>query len=122
MGNTQKLMIAIGGVFVMGYFLVGTNKDQTDNQKKSASMIRDVANMQRIAHKKCPLLIKEHTGTQIASLVFKTDTDKATYLTLEWKGEGNDNFKQAICTISVPYGGVSKLVIDDEVVIDRGRR
>ena len=103
----------------MGYFLVGSNKDQTDVQKKSAAMIRDVANMQRIAHNKCPLLIKKHTGTQIASLVSKTDTDKATYLTLEWAGEENDNFKKAICTISVPYGGVSKLVIDDKIIIDR---
>lgn len=121
MGNAQKLIIAILGVFAVGYFLVGSNKEQTDDQKKSAAMIRDVANMQRIAHNKCPLLIKKHTGTQIASLVSKTDTDRSTYLILEWTGEKNDNFKKAVCTVSVPYGGVSKLVIDDEVVIDRNK-
>ena len=119
LGGAQKMMIAVVGVFAVGFFLVGSNKESTDEQKKSAAMVRDVANMQRIAHKKCPLLIKQHTGTQIASLVSRTDSDKATYLTLEWAGEEGDNFKLATCTLSVIHGGISKLVIDDKVIIDK---
>ncbi|MCK5830270.1 MAG: hypothetical protein KAH20_08210 [Methylococcales bacterium] len=119
MGNAQKMMIAIVGVFGIGFFLVGQNKEKSVGEMQSAAMIRDVANMQRIAHKKCPLLIKQHTGTQIASLVSRTDSDKATYLTLEWVGEEGDNFKKATCTLSVTKGGVSKLVIDDKVIIDK---
>ena len=119
LGNAQKIMIAVASVFAMGFFLVGSNKESTDEQKKSAAMIRDVANMQRIAHKKCPMLIKQHTGSQITSLVSRTDSDKATYLTLEWVGEKTDNFKLATCTLSVTQGGISNLVIDDKVIIDK---
>lgn len=119
LGGAQKMMLAVAAVFGIGFFLVGSNKESTDEQKKSAAMIRDVANMQRIAHKKCPMLIKQHTGSQITSLVSRTDSDKATYLTLEWVGEKDDNFKLATCTLSVTQGGISKLVIDDKVIIDK---
>ncbi len=119
MSKAQQLMIAVAGVFIIGFLLVGGNKEQTDVQRKAAAMVRDVANMQRIAHKKCPKLIKEHTGTTLASLVSRSESDKATYLTLEWTGEKGDNFKKATCTLSVTHGGISKLVIDDKVIIDR---
>jgi hypothetical protein len=75
--------------------------------------------MQSMAHKKCPKLIKEHTGTAITSLVSDQKTDKATYLTLTWIGEEGDNYKKAVCTITAIRGGVSKLVIDDKVIIDK---
>ncbi len=121
MSGTQKLMIAVVAVFAMGFFMVGSNKEQTDDQRKTASMIRDMANMQRIAGKKCPELIKEHTGTQITSLVSSTKTDKSTFLTLEWVGEEGYNFKHASCTLSSSDGGfgISNLVIDDKVIIDK---
>jgi len=116
--GAQKMMIAVAAVFAMGFFMVGQNKEQTDDQKKSASKIRDVANMQRIAHKKCPQLIKEHTGTQVTSLV-ESESDQATYLTLEYTGEEGENFKKIFCTLSVTQGGISKLVIDGKAVIDK---
>lgn len=119
MGNAQKMMIAIGGVFAIGFLMVGSNKEQSVEQKKAASMVRDVANMQRIAHKKCPELIKKHTGTQIAALVSRSETDKATFLTLEWEGEKGDNFKKVTCTLSVAQGGISKLIIDGKTIIDK---
>lgn len=119
MGNAQKIMIAVGGVFAVGFLMVGANKDQTDEQRRSAAMIRDVANMQQMAHQKCPALIKQHTGSQIDTLVSNTDSDRATYLTLEWDGEKDDNFKHASCTLSVVLGGISNLVIDGKTIIDK---
>lgn len=119
MGNAQKMMLAVAGVFIVGFLMVGGNKQQSDTQKKNAAMVRDIANMQRIAHKKCPELIKENTGTQIKSLVSRTETDKSTYMVLEWVGEKGDNFKKATCTLDVTEGGVSKLVIDDKVVFEK---
>jgi hypothetical protein len=119
MSNAQKMMIAVACVFGIGFLMVGSNKEQSNEDRKSAAMVRDVANMQRIAHKKCPDLIKEHTGTRIASLVSRSESDKATYLTLEWLGEKGENFKKATCTLSVIHGGISKLVIDDKVIIDK---
>ncbi len=120
--NVQKLMIAVVAVFVMGFFLVGSNKEQSAEDRRTAAMIRDMANMQRIAGKQCPSLIKQHTGTQITSLVSDTKTDKSTYLTLEWIGESGDNFKKATCTLSVLDSGgfgISDLIIDGKNVIDR---
>ena len=121
MGNAQKLMIAVVGVFVVGFLMVGGSKEQTVEQKEAAAMVRAISGMQAMAHKKCPKLIKQHTGTVITTLVSDkdTETDKATYLTLVWIGEEGDNFKKATCTITAIRGGVSKLVIDDEVVIDK---
>ena len=119
MGNAQKMMIAVLGVFVVGFIMVGGSKEQTDQQKEAAAMVRAIAGMQSMAHKKCPKLIKEHTGTSLTTLVTGQETDKATYLTLTWTGEEGDNFKTATCTITAIRGGVSKLVIDDKVIIDK---
>ncbi len=121
LGNTQKLMIAVVGVFVIGFIMVGSNKEQTDGQKEAAAMVRALAGMQTMAHKKCPQLIKEHTGTQITTLVTNQESDNSTYLTLEWEGEKGDNFKTASCTLTAIRGGVSKLVIDGKVVIDKDK-
>jgi len=119
MGNTQKMMIAILGVFVVGFLMVGGNKEQSVEQKEAAAMVRAITGMQAMAHKKCPRLIQENTGSAITSLVSDQETDKATYLTLTWLGEENDNFKKAVCTITAIRGGVSKLVIDVKIIIDK---
>lgn len=120
--SAQKLMIAVVAVFVIGFFMVGSNKEQSDEDRKSAAMIRDRANMNRIASSKCPKLIKKHTGTQITSLVSNTKTDNSSYLTYEYKGEAGDNFKNASCTLSVLETGgfgISDLVIDGKDLITR---
>jgi hypothetical protein len=119
MGETQKIMIAIAGLFAVGFFMVGTNDNQSEEQKEAAAMIRAVAGIQGMAGQKCPKLIKKHTGTSPTSLVSRTDSDRATYLTLEWKGEEGDTFKLATCTLQVSLGGISKLVIDGKTVIDK---
>jgi hypothetical protein len=38
---------------------------------------------------------------------------------MEWVGESDSNFKTASCTLKLAIGGVSKLVIDDKVLIDK---
>lgn len=119
MSHTQKLMLAIAGVFAVGFVMVGSNKTQTEGQKEAAAMIRAVTGMQNMAGQKCPKLIKKHTGSQVTTLVSRTDSDRATYLTLEWKGEEHDNFKLATCTLQASLGGISKLVIDGKTLIDK---
>lgn len=119
MGNAQKIMLAVVGVFVVGFVMVGGNKEQTVEQKEAAAMVRAIAGMQSMAHKKCPKMIREHTGTSLTSLVSSQETDKATYLTLTWVGEEGDNYKKAVCTITAIRGGISKLVIDDKIIIDK---
>jgi len=119
MGHTQKLMIAILGDFAAGFIMVGTNENQTEEQREGAAMIRAVAAMQGMASRKCPKLIKKYSGSHPTSLVSRTDSDRATYLTLEWKGDKTDNFKLATCTLQVSLGGISKLVIDGKVMVDK---
>jgi len=118
MTEAQKLMIAIVGFFVVGFIMVGASKDQSDEQKEAASQIRTLVAMQEMANQKCPKLILNKTGTQVY-FPSKTDTDKNTYVTMEWIGEKDSNFKTASCTLSLSLGGVSKLVIDDKVLIDK---
>lgn len=119
MGEAQKLMIAVAGVFVVGFILVGNSKqEQTTAQKEAAAQIRTLVAMQEMANQKCPKLILNKTGTQVY-FPSKTDTDKNTYVTMEWIGEKDSNFKTASCTLELSLGGISHLVIDDEVIIDK---
>lgn len=118
MSKTQQMIAAIVGVFVLGFLLVGSNKEQTVEQKEAASMIRALSSMQAMANKKCPALIKKHTGTQVY-FPTRTETDKATYVLMEWENVENANFKKATCVLHLKVGGVSKLVIDDKVIIDK---
>ncbi len=116
--EVQKLMMAVIGVFVVGFLLVGSSKEQSNEQKEAASQIRTLVAMQEMANQKCPKLIQSHTGSQVF-FPSKTDTDKETYVTLEWTGEAGDNFKTASCTLHQQLGGISKLVIDGKVLIDK---
>lgn len=118
MDNTQKLIAAVVGVFVVGFIMVGASKEQTNEQKEAASQIRTLVAMQEMATQKCPKLIQDKTGSQVF-FPSKTDTDKETYVTMEWIGEKGDNFKTASCTLHSQLGGISKLVIDDKVLIDK---
>lgn len=118
MNNTQKLMAAVAGVFVVGFLMVGASKEQTNEQKEAASQIRTLVAMQEMATQKCPKIIQDKTGSQVY-FPSKTDTDKETYVTMEWIGEPGDKFKTASCTLHSQLGGISKLVIDDKVLIDK---
>lgn len=118
LSETQKLMIAVIGVFVAGFVLVGANKEQSNEEKEAASQIRSLVAMQDMANQKCPKLVENKTGTQVF-FPTRTDTDKTTYVTLEWENVEGANFKKATCTLALSLGGVSKLVIDDKVLIDK---
>ncbi|MEY4768883.1 MAG: hypothetical protein RL637_1522 [Pseudomonadota bacterium] len=118
MSETQKLIISIIGAIAVGFIMVGMNKEQSPEQIEAASMIRNVVAMQEMAGQKCPKVIKEYTGDQLY-FPSDTETDKSTYVTLKWNGEKGDHFKKATCTLHVTLGGISKLVIDDKVLIDK---
>jgi len=120
MSETTKIMIAVIGVFVIGFIMVGTNKEQSTEQMEAASMIRSYVAMQEMAGKKCPAAIQEKTGEQV---FFPSETlsDKETYVTLKWVGENakNGGFKTASCTLKGSLGGISELIIDDKVIIKK---
>ncbi len=118
MSQVQVIMIAVVGMFVIGFVMVGASKEKTTAELEAESMIRNVVAMQEMAGKKCPEAIKKATGDQIF-FPSETDTDKSTYVTMKWTGESTDHFKKATCTLHVTLGGISSLVIDDKVIIDK---
>jgi len=118
MGELKKVGLALVGAMIIGFIMVGMSKQQSNEEKESAAQIRTLVAMQEMANQKCPKLIQDRTGTQVY-FPSKTDTDKTTYVTMEWIGEADSNFKTASCTLKLAIGGVSKLVIDDKVLIDK---
>lgn len=120
MSESAKLMIAVIGAIVVGFVMVGLNKQQSTEQKESAAMVRNVFNLQTMANEQCPQAIKEHTGEQVY-FPSSTDSDKETYITMKWEGEKakTGGFKTASCTIHSLKGGISELIIDGKVIIQR---
>lgn len=118
MSETTKVVIAVVAFFVIGFIMVGTNKSQSPEQMEQSSQIRVYAAMQSMANNKCPAAIKQHTGEQVF-FPSETKSDKETYITLKWVGENKDGFKKASCTVNVNLGGISELVIDDNVIISK---
>ena len=121
MGDAQKIMAAVAGVFIVGFLMVGSNKDQSDEERKNAAMVRDVANLQYKANLRCPKLVKQNAqGSKLLSLA-NSDTDHATYYTLKWIGEADDTFKTASCKVGFTDNGatVVGLVVDDKVIINK---
>jgi hypothetical protein len=118
MSETMKIVIAIFGVFVAGFIMVGISKEKpTVAQMEAAAMVRNYVAMQTMANQKCPEAIKKETGEQV---FFPTETksDKETYITLIWAGENTKTggFKKASCTLHAALGGISELIIDDKVI------
>jgi hypothetical protein len=117
MSETMKIVIAVLGVFVAGFIMVGVSKDA---QKEAASSIRNLVAIQTMASEKCPVAIKKETGEQVF-FPKETKSDKETYITLIWEGENikTGGFKTASCTLLGSLGGISELIIDDKVIIKK---
>ena len=87
MTETMKVVLAVLGVFVIGFIMVGISKDEpSDVQKEAGSSIRNLVAIQTMAGEKCPQVIKEKTGEQVY-FPSETKSDKETYVTLIWEGE-----------------------------------
>jgi hypothetical protein len=117
MSEIQKIMIAVIGIFVVGFIMVGANKEQSVEEKESSSMIRNYVAMQTMASQKCAMAIKQATGEQVY-FPSETKSDKETYVTMKWVGE-QGGFKTASCTVHGSLGGISELIIDDKVIINK---
>jgi hypothetical protein len=121
MSETMKIVIAVIGVFVAGFIMVGVSKDEPSNaQKEAAATIRNFVAIQTMASEKCPVAIKKETGEQVF-FPSETKSDKETYITLIWVGENTKTggFKKASCTLHAALGGISELIVDDKVIIKK---
>ncbi len=120
MSNTMKIVIAVAGVFAMGFLMVGENKQKSTADMEAEAMIRNYAAIQGMANQKCPKAMEEATGEQVF-FPSKTESDKDTYITLFWDGENtaNGGFKNASCTLKASLGGISELIVDGKVIIKK---
>jgi uncharacterized protein HemX len=123
MSESAKLAVAVVGAIVVGFVMVGLNKQQSTEQKESAAMVRNYFNLQTMATEACPKAIKEATGEQVF-FPSETNSDKENYITMKWVGENSQKggFKKASCTIKSVMGGISELIIDDKAVIQRTQK
>ncbi len=117
MSDTAKLIIAVLGVFAVGFFIVGTS-EKSEEEKKSDAFVAGYSSMSKMANDKCPKAVKKHTGSPV---FFPSDTesDKQSYITMTWIGGPDDNFKKAVCKFVRARGGIGELTIDDKVVISK---
>ena len=120
MGNNQKAMAAVVGAFIIGFIMVGASKEgESPDVIAQRTKLLTYSSMQGMASQKCPLAIRNNTDTEVY-FPSSTDSDKETYVTLNYKGtEKGDKFKEASCTLALELGGISKLVIDGKVIIDK---
>lgn len=120
MGENQKLMAAVIGMFAIVAIMIYVGKqDESPEIAAEKTRLLTLSSMQGMAGQKCPLAVKNETGTEVY-FPSSTDTDKETYVTLNYKGvEKGDKFKTASCTLTLELGGISKLIIDDKVIIDK---
>lgn len=120
MGEGQKLIATVIGVFIVGFVMVAMNKGEEPAEViAERTKLLTFSSMQGMASQKCPNAIKNNTGTEVY-FASSNESDKETYVTLTYKGtEKGDKFKTAVCTLALELGGISKLVIDDKVVIDK---
>jgi hypothetical protein len=121
MTETMKIVLAVVGVFVAGFVMVGLSKeDPSIAQMEAAATIRNYVAIQTMANEKCPQAIKKETGEQVF-FPSETKSDKETYITLIWLGENTKTggFKKASCTLHAALGGISELIVDDKVIIKK---
>jgi len=121
MTETMKIVLAVVGVFVAGFVMVGLSKeDPSVAQIEAAATIRNYVAIQTMANDKCPEAIKKETGEQVF-FPSETKSDKETYITLIWLGENTKTggFKKASCTLHAALGGISELIVDDKVIIKK---
>lgn len=121
MTETMKIVLAVVGVFVAGFVMVGLSKeDPSTAQMEAAATIRNYVAIQTMANDKCPAAIKKETGEQVF-FPSETKSDKETYITLIWVGENTKTggFKKASCTLHAALGGISELIVDDKVIIKK---
>ena len=120
MGESQKIMAAVVGVFLVGILLVYISKEQENEVNPDKSKLITYSSMQGMASQKCPPIIEDKTGTKVF-FPSSIDSDKDTYVTLNWKGENDDHFKTASCTLRLQTSGirVTNVTIDGKVVLDK---
>jgi uncharacterized cupredoxin-like copper-binding protein len=91
MSPNTKIVIAVVGVFIAGFILVGQSKQKTTAEIEAESMIRNYANIQSMANQKCPAAVEDATGEKVF-FPSKTESDKDSYITLFWEGENTEKF------------------------------
>jgi len=109
-----KGLIAVLGVMVVGFIIIGTSKE-TDQEKKSGAFLMTSSLMSSLALDKCTAAVKQETGV-IPYTPSESESDHRLFVKLVWNNLGT--VKHAECRYVMDQG-ITLLKIDDRIVIQK---
>lgn len=109
-----KALIAVLGVMVVGFVIIGTTKE-TDQEKKSGAFLMTSSLMSSLALDKCTAAVKQEVGANPYT-PNESESDHRLYVKLAWNNVGTA--KQAECRYVMDQG-ITLLKIDDRIVIQK---
>ncbi len=107
-----KALIAVLGVMVVGFVIIGTTKE-TDQEKKSGAFLMTSSLMSSLALDKCTAAVKQETGVNPYS-PSESESDHRLFVKLIWNNIGT--VKHAECRYVMDQG-ITLLKIDDRIAI-----
>jgi hypothetical protein len=116
MSNVTKIIIAVVGVFAIGFLVVGTS-EKSDQQMQAEAFVSDYASLTKHAHMRCKAAAKKYTGVDFLPSP-EVETDKSSYMVLKWK-DGKEAFDTAECTFTRSKGGMTKFVLNGKTVYSK---
>jgi hypothetical protein len=109
-----KALIAVLGVMVVGFVIIGTTKE-TEQEKQSGAFLATSSLLSSLALDKCTAAVKHEIGTNPYS-PSESDTDRIAFVKLVWNNVGT--VKRAECRYVLDQG-ITLLQIDDHTVIKK---
>jgi len=109
-----KGLIAVLGVMIVGFVIIGTTKE-TDQEKKSGAFLMTSSLMSSLALDKCTAAVKQETGVTPYT-PSESESDHRLFVKLIWNNLGT--VKHAECRYVMDQG-ITLLQIDDRTVIQK---
>jgi hypothetical protein len=112
--QVSKALIAVFGVMVVGFIIVGTTKE-TEQEKQSGAFLMASSLLSSLALDKCTEAVKKEVGTSPYT-PSESDSDHRLYVQLTWNNIGTA--KQVVCRYVMDQG-ITLLKVDDRVAIQK---
>lgn len=109
-----KALIAVFGVMVVGFIIVGTSKE-TEQEKQSGAFLMASSLLSTLALEKCSAAVKQETGVNPYT-PSESESDRRLFVKLVWNNLGA--VKHAECRYVMDQG-ITLLKIDDRIAIQK---
>jgi len=109
-----KGLIAIVGVMIVGFVIIGTTKE-SDQEKQSGAFLMASSLLSSLALDKCTAAVKQETGINPYT-PSESESDHRLFVKLVWNNLGS--VKSAECRYVMDQG-ITLLKIDDRIAIQK---